>query len=137
MDTSGCQAQFPEVELSRLLPPKSLSLYHRLQQAAEIALANIEGLETCPACDYAVIIDDPQEKLFRCQKDGCRKVTCRQCRREVSELAQGEPCLLTRAGPPSEIMCRCVIQRVATSDLIRKRSKRTENWTNDTWLKTP
>lgn len=86
MDGSGCPAPFPEMELKRLLSTKSLELYHRLKFASELALAEIEGLETCPACDYAVVIDNPDEKLFVCQHEGCKQVSCRKCRRRVSYL---------------------------------------------------
>ncbi|WVQ83480.1 hypothetical protein IAT38_005621 [Cryptococcus sp. DSM 104549] len=80
MDTGGCQFPFPESELTRLLPAKSLGLYHRLKQAKELELAGIEGLESCPSCPYSAIIDNPDEKLFRCMREGCMQVTCRKCR---------------------------------------------------------
>jgi TRIAD3 protein (E3 ubiquitin-protein ligase RNF216) len=83
MDMSNCSALFPETELARALSSKSLELYFRLKIAAELVLAGIEGLETCPACDYAVVIDNPDEKLFVCVADGCKQVSCRKCRNRV------------------------------------------------------
>ncbi|KAK8861257.1 hypothetical protein IAR55_002076 [Kwoniella newhampshirensis] len=80
MDMSGCQAAFPESELGRLLSTKSLGLYHRLQQARDLELAEIEGLESCPVCPFAAIVDDPNDKLFRCMNEECGQVTCRKCR---------------------------------------------------------
>ena len=84
MDESGCPAPFPESELERLLSDKSLQLYHRLKQTAELAEAAIDGLESCPGCDYAAVIDNPHEKLFRCMNVKCKQVTCRKCKKPVS-----------------------------------------------------
>nr|XP_031857357.1 uncharacterized protein CI109_007221 [Kwoniella shandongensis]KAA5524429.1 hypothetical protein CI109_007221 [Kwoniella shandongensis] len=80
MDMTGCQAAFPEKELGRLLSSKSFGLYHRLKQAKELELAKIDGLETCPVCPFAAIVDDPNDKLFRCMNEECGQVTCRKCR---------------------------------------------------------
>ncbi|WVF67056.1 hypothetical protein IAT40_001800 [Kwoniella sp. CBS 6097] len=82
MDMSSCQSVFPESELTRLLSEKSLSLYHRLKQANELEQAGIEGLESCPNCPFAAVIDNPHEKLFRCMNEECGQVTCRACRRK-------------------------------------------------------
>nr|XP_019012339.1 uncharacterized protein I206_03186 [Kwoniella pini CBS 10737]OCF51120.1 hypothetical protein I206_03186 [Kwoniella pini CBS 10737] len=82
MDQSGCTSPFSESELSRLLPSKSLQLYHRLKQAKDLEQAEIEGLESCPSCPYAAVIDNPHEKLFRCMNEDCGQVTCRGCRRQ-------------------------------------------------------
>ena len=92
MDTSGCPAPFPETELTRLLPPKSLSLYHRLKQALELEQAEIHGLETCPACPFAAVIENEGEKLFRCLNEECGRVTCRGCRRKehIPRSCEGE-----------------------------------------------
>jgi TRIAD3 protein (E3 ubiquitin-protein ligase RNF216) len=79
MDTSGCEARFDEKELARLLPPKSLELLQRLRVAQELEDAAIEGLESCPHCPWAIVIDNADEKLFRCQNEACGKVSCRQC----------------------------------------------------------
>ncbi|RXW25103.1 hypothetical protein EST38_g771 [Candolleomyces aberdarensis] len=67
MHTSGCTLHFPESELSRLLPNKLLGLYNRLKQQKELKEANIDGLEECPFCDWACVMDVPpeQDKLFR------------------------------------------------------------------------
>lgn len=81
MDTSGCTARFDEKELARVLPSKSLELLQRLRFAQELEDAAIEGLETCPSCPWAVVIDSPTEKLFRCMNEACGKVSCRQCRK--------------------------------------------------------
>jgi hypothetical protein len=40
-------------------------------------LAEIDGLECCPYCPYAVIVDNPNDKIFRCLNPECMKETCR------------------------------------------------------------
>ena len=83
MDQSGCKLPFPESELRRFLTPKLLELYERVKQRKEIEAAGLEGLEECPHCDYKVVIENDQEKLFRCQNEDCMAVTCRQCKKPV------------------------------------------------------
>ena len=84
MDQSGCKALFPESELCRFLDTKLLSLYYRVKQTKEIEAAGLEGLEECPFCEYKVVIDNPDEKLFRCENDDCGVVSCRACKKAVS-----------------------------------------------------
>jgi len=81
IDQSNCKEPFPEVELERVLSPKLLELYHRIKQRKEIAAAGLEGLEECPFCDFKLVIENPEEKLFRCQTDDCRAITCRSCKK--------------------------------------------------------
>ena len=50
----------------------------------EIEDAGLEGLEECPFCDFKVVIDNEEEKLFRCQKEDCMAVSCRACKKLVS-----------------------------------------------------
>ena len=90
MDQSGCKLPFPESELKRFLTPKLLSLYEKVKQAKEIEMAGLDGLEECPHCDFKVVIENPSERLFRCQNDECGAVTCRECKRPV-RLIHPEP----------------------------------------------
>lgn len=84
MDQSGCKLPFPESELRRILTPKLLELYDRVKQRKEIEAAGLEGLEECPFCDYKVVNENDQERLFRCENEACGAVTCRQCKKLVS-----------------------------------------------------
>lgn len=84
MDGSGCEEMFTDATLATVLSEKTMSLYHRLKQMKELELADIPGLETCPHCPFAMVIETPNEKLFRCLNPTCMKITCRQCRRPVS-----------------------------------------------------
>ena len=83
MDQSGCKLVFAEEELKKFLPEKLLDLYYRVKQRKEIEAAGVENLEECPFCDYKVIIENPDEKLFHCEKDECGAVSCRKCKKLV------------------------------------------------------
>jgi E3 ubiquitin-protein ligase RNF216 len=84
MDQSGCKLPFPKSELERFLSPKLLALYERVKQGKEIAAAGIDGLEECPFCEYKCVIENPDEKLFRCgNEEECGAVTCRKCKKSV------------------------------------------------------
>ncbi|KAF9030307.1 hypothetical protein BDZ89DRAFT_1064727 [Hymenopellis radicata] len=82
MDQSGCKHPFPDSELRRLLSPKLWELYERVKQRKEIEAAGLEGLEECPFCEYKCVIENPEEKLFRCgNEDTCGAVSCRNCKK--------------------------------------------------------
>lgn len=83
MDQSGCKLPFPESEIKRCLGPKLLSLYERVKQRREVEAAGLENLEECPFCEYKVVIENPQERLFRCENEDCGAVTCRKCKKLV------------------------------------------------------
>ena len=90
MDQSGCKLSFPESELKRSLTPKLLLLYERIRQVKEIEMAELDGLEECPHCDFKIIIENPNERLFRCQNEECGVVTCMECKKPVRS---SESCL--------------------------------------------
>jgi TRIAD3 protein (E3 ubiquitin-protein ligase RNF216) len=83
MDQSGCKLQFPDSQLKCSLPPTLLSLYEKVRQTKEIEAAGLDGLEGCPFCDFKIVIENPNERLFRCQNGECRAVTCRRCKKPV------------------------------------------------------
>lgn len=85
MDQSGCKLTFSNSELRRILPEKLIALYERLKANKEIEMAAIEGLEECPFCEFKCVIENPNEKLFRCGNDegGCGAVSCRGCKKMV------------------------------------------------------
>ncbi|CAE6398806.1 unnamed protein product [Rhizoctonia solani] len=82
MDQSGCKLAFADSEIQRFLSEKSLELWHRIKQEKEIELAQIDGLESCPFCSYAVVIENEEERLFRCENSSCAIVSCRKCKKE-------------------------------------------------------
>lgn len=77
MDSSTCDAEFDPKQIKKFLPKKQLKLLENLIMENEIETAGLkEGLEVCPWCDFACIIErsKEEEKLFRCQGRGCGRV---------------------------------------------------------------
>ena len=83
LDDSGCTATYGRKERQRALNAKSFDTLERLQQQAELKLANMAGLENCPFCDFAAICPPVQiDKEFRCRNPECEKISCRLCRKD-------------------------------------------------------
>ncbi|KAL4893509.1 hypothetical protein BDV59DRAFT_177517 [Aspergillus ambiguus] len=88
MDTSGCTAKFTRSRLHTALGSALLDKLDALQQDDEIQQANLEGLESCPFCDFKAICAPVEEdREFRCLKPSCEMVSCRLCKAE-SHLPQ-------------------------------------------------
>jgi TRIAD3 protein (E3 ubiquitin-protein ligase RNF216) len=69
--------------MARFLSEKTLYLWHRIKAEKDVEQAGIEGLESCPFCPYSVVIENEAEKLFRCENEDCRAITCRKCKKAV------------------------------------------------------
>mmetsp|Transcript_29723 Transcript_29723/g.69867 ORF Transcript_29723/g.69867 Transcript_29723/m.69867 type:complete len:378 (+) Transcript_29723:535-1668(+) len=84
MDTGGCTGEFRVGELERALPPDLHDKLCRRVQGAEIAAAHIEGVEQCPFCDFACVIEASTDevRIFRCANPCCGKESCRLCRKK-------------------------------------------------------
>lgn len=114
MDQSGCKLPFPESELKRFLTPKLLSLYEKIKQAKEIEMAGLDGLEECPHCEFKVVIDNPEERLFRCQNEECGAVTCRECKKP-----DHLPRSCAEVDEDKKIDARHVVEEAMTNALLR------------------
>jgi TRIAD3 protein (E3 ubiquitin-protein ligase RNF216) len=73
----GCEADFSLEMLQSALRPETFSLLLRRRQTAELRQADIENLEQCPSCDFAMVIENTAERVFRCRNRDCLKETCR------------------------------------------------------------
>ncbi|KAF7134121.1 hypothetical protein CNMCM5793_005750 [Aspergillus hiratsukae] len=80
-DTSGCQAGFPRSEIKKVLGSSMMAKLDALQQLDEISRASIEGLESCPFCEFKAICPPVEEdREFRCCNPSCEVVSCRLCK---------------------------------------------------------
>lgn len=62
-----------------------MELWERVKQRKEVEAAGLEGLEECPFCEWGCVIENAEEKLFRCGNiDACGVVSCRGCKKVVS-----------------------------------------------------
>ncbi|RAK79239.1 uncharacterized protein BO72DRAFT_446516 [Aspergillus fijiensis CBS 313.89] len=85
-DGSGCQAKFDRYGLERALGAKIMQKLDALQQQDEIEQAGLEGLESCPFCDFqAICAPADEDREFRCRNPDCEVVSCRLCK-EKSHL---------------------------------------------------
>ncbi|XHG04433.1 hypothetical protein AWENTII_007701 [Aspergillus wentii] len=83
MDTSGCQASFTRLQLQEVLGASIMKKLETLQQQDEIARAGLDGLESCPFCDFKAICPPVEEdREFRCSNPECEMITCRICNEE-------------------------------------------------------
>ncbi|KAF9883426.1 hypothetical protein FE257_003467 [Aspergillus nanangensis] len=81
MDTSGCSAQFRRSYLESAIGSSLLDKLESLKQGDEIQQAGLEGLESCPCCDYKAIYPPVEvDREFRCLKPECKVVSCRLCK---------------------------------------------------------
>ncbi|BGP57064.1 hypothetical protein JCM8202v2_004702 [Rhodotorula sphaerocarpa] len=116
MSTDGCSATFPESELVKCLSSKTLGALHKIKQEKEVDEAAIEGLVKCPFCPYAMIMENPEERLFRCQRDDCQIVSCISCRKRdhlpktCAEVSDAE-LKLKSAHTVEEAMSEALIRR--------------------------
>lgn len=83
MDKSGCKLSFSDDQLQRSLSPALIHLYERIKRVEEVRMAGLEGIEECPRCEFMIVIENPDERLFRCVKEECGAVTCRKCKHTV------------------------------------------------------
>ncbi|CAF3701950.1 unnamed protein product [Rotaria sp. Silwood1] len=74
-----CKYEYSTSLMSQLLAPTLFSrLIIKIQQE-ELRLANIPNFEQCKYCTFGTIIEDPDERVFRCLNQECLKETCRAC----------------------------------------------------------
>lgn len=77
---SSCSGEYTIQLVNELLSPKDVQRLHKRLQEVNIRQAAIDGLECCPHCPYAVIVENPDDKVFRCLNPECMKETCRLCK---------------------------------------------------------
>lgn len=77
-----CESEYSLETLKEVLTSNQYSHMIIKKQNEEVRQANLSGLESCPYCTYAVIIENPDEKVFACLNPSCMKETCRKCYQE-------------------------------------------------------
>ena len=75
---AGCACEIGSAVLRGLVGARALGTLLRRAQAAELRAAGVDAqLDSCPFCDFAMIIDNPHERIFRCQNTDCLRESCR------------------------------------------------------------
>ena len=112
-----CDEVFSLSILQKALKAATFSKWLSRIQLAELEKADIDGLEQCPFCNFANIMDTtPEEnKVFVCQNPDCGKESCRLCK-EISHI----PLRCEEVEKDAETRKRTYIENKMTEALIRK-----------------
>ncbi|RAH87749.1 hypothetical protein BO86DRAFT_10298 [Aspergillus japonicus CBS 114.51] len=114
-DGSGCQAKFDRYGLERALGAKLMQKLDALQQQDEIGQAGLEGLESCPFCDFqGICAPADEDREFRCRNPDCEVVSCRLCK-EKSHL----PSSCDEARKDKQLPYRHRVEEALSEALIR------------------
>ena len=92
-----CDENFELILLQKVLKADLFSKWLRKIQMAEVEEAGLEGLERCPFCEFATIMDRPPEedKVFKCQNPECGEESCRLCK-ELNHIPARYVCAYLR-----------------------------------------
>lgn len=112
-----CDEIFELSTLQKALKANMFSKWLKKISLAEIEKAEIDGLERCPFCEFATIMEfSPEEnKVFQCQNPECGKESCRLCK-EISHI----PLRCEEVEKDAEVRKRTYIENKMTEALVRK-----------------
>ncbi|CZR64578.1 uncharacterized protein PAC_14476 [Phialocephala subalpina] len=83
MSMDSCTGGFDYEQRSRFLDENTRIALDRNEQEANLRLAGIENLASCPFCPFAAEYPPVEiDREFRCEAPDCEKISCRLCREE-------------------------------------------------------
>ncbi|KAF4521015.1 hypothetical protein B566_EDAN002510, partial [Ephemera danica] len=109
-----CKEEFSLKVLQDVLTPKLFSRLVQKKQLEEIQAANIDGLETCPFCEFSTI-PVPGDRVFRCLNPDCMRDSCRECK-EPSHI----PLRCDEVEKDEEVRARKFLEDRMTEALVRE-----------------
>lgn len=109
-----CPAKFSMGVLGKALSPVVFSAYLQKLQMEEIKSAGIEGLESCPECNFCTIIANAEERVFSCLNPNCLRQTCRLCK-EKSHI----PLKCDEVEKDAEAKARTKVEEALTEAMVR------------------
>lgn len=112
---ADCSAEFSLQTIQAAVSPKLFSKLAQKQALAEVKAAGIEDLESCPFCDFANIINNQEDKIFRCLNPDCMKESCRLCK-EPSHI----PLKCDEVEKDEAVKARTYVENKMTEALLRK-----------------
>jgi len=110
----GCGENFPLAVLQSVLLPKMYSRLMMRKQLEEVKAAGLEDLVQCPACSYATIMPDPEDKVLICGNQECGKTTCRLCGEESHV-----PLSCDEVEKDGEVVARTKLEDAMTEAMVR------------------
>ncbi|KAK6835382.1 hypothetical protein RU639_002238 [Aspergillus parasiticus] len=115
LDMSGCKAKFARGYLKKALGSSLMGKLDHLQQQHEVEQAGLEGLESCPFCDFKGICPPVEEdREFRCCNPSCETVSCRLCK-DKSHI----PKTCDEARAEKGLPARHIVEEAMSEALIR------------------
>lgn len=110
---ADCGSEYSIPTLQMVLESVVFSRMAQRKQMDEVKRANIDGLETCPFCEFATI-PPPDSKIFTCLNSECMKESCRECR-HVSHI----PLRCSEIEYDEDVKMRTYIENKMTEALLR------------------
>ncbi|KAF4335907.1 RING finger (TRIAD) [Fusarium beomiforme] len=84
MSMNGCTAGFSYTERQKFLDKNLTAAIDRIEQEANLRLAELPDLAKCPFCHYAEEYPPVTvNREFRCRNDDCKIISCRLCNFET------------------------------------------------------
>ncbi|KAF4445132.1 hypothetical protein F53441_10974 [Fusarium austroafricanum] len=119
LSTDGCAAGFSHDERKKFLDKKLASAMDRIEQEANLRMAQLPNLAKCPFCHYAeeyppVTVD----REFRCRNHDCEITSCRLCNCETHIPKTCKEAALERG-----VDARREVEEAMSEALIRKCNK--------------
>ncbi|TNY19015.1 hypothetical protein DMC30DRAFT_418315 [Rhodotorula diobovata] len=110
---ADCTARFEPATYSTFLAPKMVESLAALAQQKDLdeAFNGVEGFEKCPFCPYACLVENPDERLFRCERpEGHVPLSCEEADEEsrlpgVHAVAEAMSAALIRPCPKCTVPC--------------------------------
>lgn len=75
-----CEAEFSWRTLKRVMEPVVFQKIQERKQRDEIQAAGIENLESCPFCNFMIIMPDKENRVLECLNPECLQESCRLCK---------------------------------------------------------
>jgi TRIAD3 protein (E3 ubiquitin-protein ligase RNF216) len=119
MSMEICEAGFSNDQRAQFLDSNTITALERNHQEANLRMAGIENLASCPFCPYAAEYPPPEiNKEFHCQAPDCEKVSCRLC-----NLESHIPKSCEEFAKENGLAVRRVIEESMSAAMIRKCNK--------------
>ena len=110
----SCGDNIPLAALQLVLPAPMFSKLVQRRQMEEVQAAGLEDLVQCPACSFAIIMPDPEDKIIICGNQECGRQTCKLCGEE-SHI----PLSCDEVEKDMEVVARTNLENAMTEAMVR------------------
>ncbi|KAJ5042456.1 uncharacterized protein L3040_005004 [Drepanopeziza brunnea f. sp. 'multigermtubi'] len=119
MSTDKCSGGFSSDQRAQFLDDNTKVALERNEQEANLRLAGIENLASCPFCPFAAEYPPVEvNREFRCQDSECERVSCRLCK-----LDSHIPKTCEENAKENGLSIRRQIEEAMSAAMIRKCNK--------------